>query len=85
MYEKIRAGGLVRSKPPLRDIRGYELEEQIGSGSHGAIYRALQPGVGREVAVKIILPQYANDPEFIRRFETEAQTIARLEHPFIVP
>jgi WD40 repeat protein/serine/threonine protein kinase/DNA-binding SARP family transcriptional activator len=85
MYEKIRAGALVRSKPPLRVIRGYELQEQIGSGSHGAIYRALQPGVGREVAVKIILPQYANDPEFIRRFEIEAQTIARLEHPFIVP
>jgi serine/threonine protein kinase len=39
----------------------------------------------REVAVKIVLPQYANHPDFIRRFEAEAQLVARLEHPYIVP
>ena len=43
------------------------------------------PAIGREVAVKIIRRRYANDPAFIRRFEAEAQTIARLEHPHIVP
>ncbi len=85
LYEKIRSGELVRSEPPQRIVRGYEVEELIGSGSHGAVYAALQPSVGREVALKIILPQYANEPEFIRRFETEAQTIARLEHPHILP
>src|SRR5207245_342639 len=44
-----------------------------------------QPSIQREVAVKVILPDYANQPDFIRRFEVEAQLIARLEHPHIVP
>lgn len=68
-----------------RAIRGYELGERIGSGGFGAVYRAVQPLVEREVAIKIILPQYANHPDFIRRFEAEAQLVARLEHPHIVP
>ncbi len=68
-----------------RAIRGYALGERIGAGGMGAVYRATQPVVEREVAVKIILPQFANQPDFIRRFEAEAQLIARLEHPHIVP
>ena len=68
-----------------RAIRGYQLGERIGSGGFGAVYRAVQPQVEREVAVKIILPRFADQPEFIRRFEAEAQLIARLEHPHIVP
>jgi WD40 repeat protein/transcriptional regulator with XRE-family HTH domain len=68
-----------------RAIRGYALGERIGKGGMGAVYRAVQPIVEREVAVKIILPQYANHPDFIRRFESEAQLVARLEHPHIVP
>ena len=68
-----------------RAIRGYALAERIGMGGMGTVYRAVQPNVEREVAVKIILPAYANHPDFIRRFETEAQLVARLEHPHIVP
>jgi WD40 repeat protein len=45
----------------------------------------VQPLIEREVAVKIILPQYADHPNFIRRFEAEARLVARLEHPHIVP
>lgn len=66
-------------------LKGYELRERIGAGGFGAVYRAYQSTVGREVAVKIILPGLANQPEFIRRFEAEAQIVARLEHPHIVP
>jgi serine/threonine-protein kinase len=66
-------------------VKGYELREQIGEGGYGVVYRAYQPLVGRDVAVKIILPQYANHPDFIRRFEWEAQLVARIEHPYIVP
>lgn len=66
-------------------IRGYEVLETIGQGGFGAVYRAFQPSIAREVAIKVILPSYANQPEFIRRFETEAQLVARLEHPFVVP
>ena len=49
-------------------------------GGMGVVYLAVQPLVEREVAIKIILPQYANHPDFIRRFEAEAQLVARLEH-----
>ncbi|GAB4416466.1 MAG: hypothetical protein Fur0044_11840 [Anaerolineae bacterium] len=68
-----------------RAIRGYALGERLGAGGYGVVYRAVQPLVEREVAIKIILPQYANHPDFIRRFEAEAQLVARLEHPHIVP
>ncbi len=66
-------------------IKGYELRERIGAGGFGAVYKAYQSTVRREVAIKIILPGFANQPNFIRRFETEAQLIARLEHLHIVP
>lgn len=61
------------------------LGEKIGAGAFGAVYRGVQPLVEREVAIKIILPKHANHPDFIRRFEAEAQLVARLEHPHIVP
>jgi serine/threonine protein kinase/DNA-binding XRE family transcriptional regulator len=68
-----------------RAIRGFALGERLGTGGYGVVYRATQTTVGREVAVKIILPKFADRPEFIRRFESEAQLVARLEHPHIVP
>src|SRR3989304_216513 len=66
-------------------IKGYELRARIGAGGFGGVYRAYQPIVAREVAIKIVLPQYANHPDFIRRFEAEALLVARLEHAHIVP
>ncbi len=66
-------------------VRGYELHDLIGAGGFGAVYRAYQPLIKRDVAMKIILPEYANHPDFIRRFEFEAQLVARLEHIHIVP
>ncbi len=66
-------------------LKGYEVQEPIGAGGCGVVYRACQHAVGREVAIKAILPKLANDPDFIRRFEIEAQTIARLEHMHIAP
>lgn len=72
-------------QPPLKQIQGYELRERIGTGGFGAVYRAYQTTIGRDVAIKVILPDRANQPDFIRRFESEAQLIARLEHPHIVP
>ena len=51
----------------------------------GMVFRAYQPAVGREVAIKVIRADLANDPGFIRRFQTEAQVVATLEHPHIVP
>ena len=66
-------------------VRGYELRDELGRGAFGAVFRAYQPIVGREVAIKVIRPELADDPAFIRRFEAEAQLVAGLEHPHIVP
>ncbi|HEY44727.1 MAG TPA: protein kinase [Anaerolineae bacterium] len=68
-----------------KEIRGYKLIERIGEGGFGVVYRAEQPAVDREVAIKVILPEYADHPEFVRRFEVEARMVAKLEHPHIVP
>jgi WD40 repeat protein/DNA-binding SARP family transcriptional activator/tRNA A-37 threonylcarbamoyl transferase component Bud32 len=85
LYAQILAGDVTLQPSVAQGVRGFELREEIGEGAYGVIHRAFQPSVGREVAVKVIRRKYANDPEFIRRFEAEAQTVARLEHPFIVP
>jgi serine/threonine protein kinase len=66
-------------------IRGYEIVEKIGQGGNGAVYKAYQVSVEREVAIKVILPEYANHPDFSKRFENEAKLVAQLEHPHIVP
>jgi serine/threonine protein kinase/ABC-type glycerol-3-phosphate transport system substrate-binding protein len=80
---------ILRQDPALdvpgRRLRGYRLLEQVGEGAFGSVHRAFQPEVGREVAVKVIARRFADRPEFIRRFDVEAQLIARLEHPHIVP
>jgi len=68
-----------------RSVRGYELREQVGGGDLGVVYRAYQPSVGREVAIKAIRPELVNQPSFVRGFEAEAQQVAQLEHPHLVP
>ncbi len=66
-------------------IRGYELRDVVGRGDFGVVYRAYQPSISREVAIKVIQPAYANDRTFVARFEREAQIAANLEHPHILP
>ena len=66
-------------------IRGYELHDLLAVGGMGEVYRATQTIVGREVVIKKILPKYANQPEFIRRFEAEAKLVAQLDHLHIAP
>jgi serine/threonine protein kinase len=45
------------------NLKGYELKERIGTGGFGAVYRAYQTTIGREVAIKVILPSFANHPD----------------------
>ncbi len=66
-------------------LRGYRLLERIGAGQFGVVFRAVQPHVGRDVAVKVFHEQIAMDPAFVLRFEREAQLAAALEYPHIVP
>ena len=76
---------LLLTERPGRALRSYRLGDQLGEGAFAVVYRGTQPSVGREVAIKVIRAELANRPEFVRRFEAEAQLVARLEHPHIVP
>jgi serine/threonine-protein kinase len=60
------------------------LREKIGSGANGSVYRADQTSLGRTVAVKVMKPEIANDPRFIRKFHDEARAASRLNHPNVV-
>jgi WD40 repeat protein/DNA-binding SARP family transcriptional activator len=68
-----------------KGVRAYRLLEKISEGSRGIVFRAIQPRVERDVAIKIFHEGIATDPAFVRRFEQEAQAVAALEHPHIVP
>ena len=71
--------------PGGEPLRGYRLLERVGEDPFGVVYRATQPNVGREVAVRVVHEHRANDPAFVRRFEPDAQAVAALEHPHVAP
>lgn len=69
-----------------RHIKDYVIEERIGRGGMATVYRAYQPAVNRQIALKIIrLEGDAEEDEFRQRFAQEAELIARLEHIHILP
>ena len=62
----------------------YQITERIGIGGMAEVYRAQDNVLGRLVAVKVMLPQYAADPNFTQRFRQEAAAAANLQSPYIV-
>jgi serine/threonine protein kinase/Tol biopolymer transport system component len=62
----------------------YQVLRQIGRGGMAIVYEAYQPSLNRYVAIKVLLPYLAADPNFVERFLHEARSAARLEHPNIV-
>ncbi len=70
----------------LRGVKlgGCELQEEIGQGGMGFIYRARQMSLDRIVAVKILADHLAHNPSFVERFQREARAIAKVNHPNIL-
>ena len=75
-------GELGRGRLPA--LAKYEIIEEIGHGGMATVYRARDPRLDRDVAIKVIHPHLRDSPEVAHRFYVEAQAVAKLRHPNIV-
>src|SRR3954447_7032952 len=68
---------------PQESIGHYRITSKLGEGGMGAVYRATDTKLNRDVAIKVVPPAMAEDPDRMARFEREAQVLASLNHPNI--
>jgi WD40 repeat protein len=73
------------ARPAEVVVPGYEILGEISRGGMGVVYHARQLKPEREVALKVLLPQFAEEPEMLARFQLEARAMAALDHPGILP
>jgi len=73
------------TRPPISKIGKYEVLDLIGEGAMGVVYRAMDPVLGRPVAVKVMSDGIARDDELRERFVREARAAAAIDHPNVVP
>lgn len=71
-------------KKKINQIANYRLLSKIGAGSMGVVYRARHVQSGQDVALKILLKRFYDDPEYLERFYREAQASAQLSHPNLI-
>jgi serine/threonine protein kinase/Tol biopolymer transport system component len=72
------------SLPPGSRLGRYEIRSKIGEGGMGVVYRAFDPKINREVAIKVLPPTFSVDRDRLTRFEQEAQAAGALNHPNIL-
>src|ERR1700752_5443582 len=65
-------------------LGSYEIRSPLGAGGMGEVYRATDAKLGRDVALKVLPAEMAQDPERLGRFRREAKALAQLDHPNIV-
>src|SRR5664279_5259087 len=67
------------------EFAGYRIERRLGRGGMGILYLAVEPGLDRRVALKLIAPEAAAEEVFAKRFAEESRIAASIEHPNVVP
>jgi len=84
--DKAREPFLPREAEPLIGclIAGYRVKRELGRGGMGAVYEALHERIGQRAAVKVMFPEFSQDPNFIRRFRAEARAASVVRHPGLV-
>ncbi len=68
-----------------KQLGPYQVLAPLGEGGMASVYKAFQPGVERVIALKVLPRHLAKDAQFIERFNREAKTLAKLQHPYILP
>ncbi len=84
--ETIRNVNLVTVTDPLlgQVVEQYKVESLIGTGAMGMVYRGVHVVIGKAVAIKVLKPDFADDPEMVQRLVREARTVNAIRHPAIV-
>ncbi len=80
LIERLRMPALFAGQ----QVSHYRIEERIGAGGMGEVYQARDDSLQRTVALKVLPPEFVDDPDRVRRFEQEALSASRLNHPNIV-
>src|SRR5262249_57829135 len=75
----------VELRPLPERIGDYRILREVGRGGMGVVYEGEQESLGREVALKVLLPEYQSRKRFLDRFRREARAAGRLHHTNIVP
>src|SRR6267142_3867868 len=75
-----------RNDPPPALLKGqqvghYTVEDKLGSGGFGEVYRARHELIGRKVAIKVLHKRYSTDPTAVARFVAEARAVNQISHP----
>ncbi|MCC6337111.1 MAG: protein kinase [Myxococcales bacterium] len=84
--ETIRQFGVSARADPLvgSTVDSYLVEAQVGAGAMGIVYRGVHNVIGKTVAIKVLKPDYADDPDMVQRLIREARTVNAIRHPGIV-
>jgi serine/threonine-protein kinase len=84
--ETIRHFGVSLAEDPLigQMVDSYRVESLVGAGATGMVYRGVHHVIGKAVAIKVLKPAYADDPEMVQRLIREARTVNAIRHPGIV-
>lgn len=81
MAEPITVEDLQQGTP----LAHYEIVDRIAQGGMGIVFKAYEPTLDREVAIKVLMPSFAADEQYVHDFQGEAQLVAALRHPHIIP